>query len=234
MTTFKRQCIISLVGSAVLVAATILPGLADEGHGRKMGGQMHGGHDQGEEEEHSAHYLQHLLKHAKEIGLTPEQIGKLKAMQLDFKRTEARTEADIKIANLELRALVEDEQADLSAIKAKVNQLKYEEGALMLAAIKAKRDGMALLTSEQREKDQAHREKMKSEKEGQRGGGMGGMGRGGMGGMGHGGMGGGGQGGRGGMGGGGHGGKGDGDHAGGEQGGGGHETERAGREEHKH
>jgi len=212
MTTFKRQWISTLVGSASLLAATMLPTLADEGHEQGMHGQMHSGQGHGEVEEHSGHYLKHLLKHAEEIGLTPEQIGKLKALQLDFKRSEARTEADIKIAKLELQALVEDEQADLSAIKTRVNQLKYAEGTLMLAAIKAKYDGMALLTPEQREKDRAHREQMKREGEEQHGGGMGGMGRGGMGGMGHGGMSGGGQGGRGRMGGGGHEGQSSGDH----------------------
>jgi hypothetical protein len=191
-----------------------------------MHGQMHGGHEQSEADDRSAHYLKHLLKHAEEIGLTPEQVGKLKAQQLDFKRTEARTEADIKIADLELRALVEDDQADLPAIKAKVDQLKKAEGALLLSAIKAKREAIAMLTPDQREKDRAHREQMKREGEEQHGGGMGGMSRGGMmGGMGHSGMGGGGQGGRGRMGGGGHGGQGGGDHGG---------SDASGAQQHEH
>ncbi|MEW6248139.1 MAG: hypothetical protein AB1555_15710 [Nitrospirota bacterium] len=178
-----------------------------------MRGQMHGGHDQGEPEEHSADYLTHLQKHAKEIGLTPEQIGKVKAMQLDLNRSRARKEADIKIATLELHALLEEEeeeQADLSAVQAKVDQLEKAEGALLLAAIKAERDAMAMLTPEQREKDRAHRERMMREGrgEGQHRGGMGGMQRG-MGTMGCSG-------------------------ARGDHGGDGPETERPGGEEHKH
>jgi Spy/CpxP family protein refolding chaperone len=196
----KRQWFVGLGGAALIVAATFLSGLVDEGHG-KMG---HGGHDQEEQEEHSAHYLKHLLKQAKEIGLTQEQISKLKAIQLDFKRTEARLEADSKIAKLELHALVDDEKADLTAIQAKVEQLKKAEGALMLAGIKGQRDAMAMLTPDQREKERAQLEKMKSGGEGQQGGGMGGKGRGGMGG-------------------GGHGGTSGGEHAGGEQGGGQHQ-----------
>ena len=192
----KRQWVVVLGGVACLVAATFLSGLTDEAQGRMMHDQMHGCHDQGEQGEHSAHYLMHALKHAKEIGLTSEQIGKLKALQLDFNRIQARMDADIKIARLELHALLEEEQAELSAIQAKVDQLKKAEGALMLAAIKGKRDASALLTPEQREKERAHREKMKSGGEGQHGGGMGG---------------------------GGHGGNGGGDHAGGEQGGGQHQ-----------
>ncbi len=197
----KRQWIVVLAGAACLVAASFLSGLADEGHGNMMHGHMQGGHDQGEQDEHGAYYLQHLLKHGKEIGLSPEQISKLKAMQLDFNRTQARTEADIKIAKLELQAILEDEKAEFSTIQAKVDQLKKAEGALLLAAIKGKRDAMAMLTPDQRAKDRAQLEKMKSGGEGQH---RGGMGHGAMGGSGHGGQGG-------------------GDHAGGEQAGGQHQ-----------
>lgn len=172
----KRQWVAGLIGATLIVAVTVLTGLADEGHGGMKRGQMQGGQDQGEQDEHSGHYLKHLLKHAKEIGLTPEQIKRLKSMQLDFKRTQARTEADIKIAGLELHALLEEEQADLSPIEGKVDQLKKVEGTLLLAAIKSKREAMTLLTPEQREKDLAHREKMKRGGEGQHGGGMGGKG----------------------------------------------------------
>ncbi len=187
----NRQRIVGFGGVALLVAITVFPVFADEGHGKK--GQ--GGHDQEEPEDHSGHYLKHLLKHAKEFGLTQEQIGKLKAIQLDFKRSEARLEADTKVAKLELHALLEDEQADLTGIQTKVEQLKKAEGACLFEAIKSKRTAMALLTPDQREKDRAHREQMKSKSEGQHGGGgMGGMGRG-MGGGGHGGRGGGGHGG---------------------------------------
>lgn len=171
----NTQWVVGLAGAACLIAATVLSGLADDGHGR----MMQGGHDQGERDEHSGHYLKHPLKHAKEIGLTQEQIGKLKTMQLDFKRMQVKKEADVKIAEFELHALCDEEQAELSTIEARVDHLKNAEGALLLAGIKARRDAMALLTPEQREKDRAQREKMKSEQDHR--GGMGGMGRGGMG-----------------------------------------------------
>jgi len=207
MVMMRRLCL-GFGGVVLLVAMTVFPVFADEGHGM-MG---HGGHDQEEQPDHSGHYLKHLLKHAKEFELTQDQITKLKAIQLDFKRSEARLEADTKVAKLELHALLEDEQADLNAIKAKVEQLKKAEGACLFEAIKSKRIAMALLTPDQREKDRAHREQMKSQSEGQHGGGMGGMGRGGM------------MGGMGGMGGGGMSGGGRGGHEGGGQSGGGHQS----------
>lgn len=172
----KTQWMVVTLGVLCVIGAPYPSSFAAEGHGQ----MMHGGHDQEEQDDHSAHYLTHLLKHGKEIGLTQEQIAKLKAMQLEFKRTEARLEADVKIAKLDLQALLEDEKADLGAIQAKVGQLKNSEGACLFAAIKSKHNAMALLTPDQREKDRAHREAMKSEHEGRHGGGMGGMGHGGM------------------------------------------------------
>lgn len=147
-----RERIASLVVAAGLIMAAPLSIWADEGHER-MCRHMQRGH----KEHHTvqaSHYLHHLLRHAKEIELTTEQIGKVKAMQLDLGRIEARAEADIKIARLELTALLEDEQADLAAIEAKVNQLKNGEGALLVAA---------MLTPDQREKDRAHHERMGTE-----------------------------------------------------------------------
>lgn len=214
MTKLKAQWVAGIAVSTLVVAMAMGTVFADDGHGKKG----HGGHDQEEQDDHSGHYVKHLLKHAKEIGLTSEQVGKLKAIQLDFKRSEARLEADAKVANLELHALLEDEKADLNVIQAKVEQLKNAESACLFAAIKSKRTAMALLSSDQRDKERAVHEQMKSS--GQHGAGGSGMGHGGMmGGMGSGGSHGGGQ-----------AGGGQGGHAGGDHGSGG----SGGGQQHQH
>lgn len=183
MRRVKRLWTVGLGGATLIVTMSTFPSVAEACHGHMMHGHMqssHEQHDQDGEGDHSAHYLKHLLKHANEIGLTAEQISKLKVQQLDFKRTEARLEADTKIAKLELHALLEDDQADLNAIQAKVDQLQKAEGSLLFTAIKSNRSAMAMLTPEQREKERKAHEQMKGG--GQHGGGMGGM-MGGMGGM---------------------------------------------------
>jgi Spy/CpxP family protein refolding chaperone len=197
------RSMVGVVAAACTLATWSFGSQAEACHMPMMHGQTQGSHDQDKHDEHGEQYLKHLLKHAKEIGLTPEQIGKLKAMQLDLKRADVRSEADIKVAQLELDALVEDERADLSVIQAKVDQLKKAESVHVIAEVKSKREAMALLTPEQREKDRAHLEHMKNE------GGHGG-------GAGHGGM-------MGGMMGGGHGGGSGGDHGSGGSGGGQHQ-----------
>ena len=42
-----------------------------------------------------ANHLRHLLNHQKELGLTEEQVKKLKAIELDFDRARIRLEAEI-------------------------------------------------------------------------------------------------------------------------------------------
>ena len=118
-----------------------------------MGHMGHMGHDV-----HSADHLRHLLKHQKEIGLTEEQVKKLKAIELDFDRGWIKSDAEIHVAERELLALVEDEKTDLSAIEAKVKQSGMLEVGLRMLAFKARHDALGVLTPEQREKGKAAHE----------------------------------------------------------------------------
>lgn len=149
-----------------VVAAMVMLGLglpaarADEGHRGSKGDGGYGGHGVVGHRGGTSHYLRHLLRHQKEIGLSADQVTKLKAIQLDLDRTRIRAEADIQIAERELSSLIEDEKSDLAPIEAKVKQSESLEVGLRMAAIKAKRDAVGLLTPEQREKEKAEHEKM--------------------------------------------------------------------------
>ncbi|MBI4401157.1 MAG: periplasmic heavy metal sensor [Nitrospirae bacterium] len=163
----------------MLLGLGLQPVWADEGYGDSKGyrgGHGYRGHGMVGHHGSTSHYLRHLLKHHKEIGLTDEQVAKLKAIQLDLDRTRIRTEAEVLVAERELTALVEDEKTDLSTIEAKIKQSESLEVGLRMAAIKAKRDAVALLTPEQREKEKAEHEKMMQQRraDGMGGGMMGG------------------------------------------------------------
>ncbi|MBI5777289.1 MAG: hypothetical protein HY444_07860 [Nitrospirae bacterium] len=156
-------------GSMLIGIATILlafggqPLWADEPKGGHMEqGKGYGEHGGGMKGRHggTGHFLRHLLMHQKEIGLSEEQVGKIKNLQFELDKTRIRTEADIQVAERELDMLVPDAKADLSAIEAKLKQSAALQASLRLAAIKAKRDALALLTPEQREKEKAEHEKM--------------------------------------------------------------------------
>lgn len=119
-----------------------------------------GGHGMGMMHSSTGHLIRHLLKHEKEIGLTPDQVTKLKEIQLNLDKTRIKTEADIQVAERELKALTDDEKSDLAAIEAKLKQSEDLQVALRMTSIKTRREVLGLLTPEQRTKEKAEHEKM--------------------------------------------------------------------------
>ena len=161
----KRELLIGL--TAVILTFGGQPLWADEPHGESHGESKerekgYGEHDGGMKGRHggAGHFLRHLLMHQKDIGLSDEQVGKIKALQLELDKTRIRAEAEIQVAQRELHELVRDEKAELAAIESKLKQGANLEVGLHLASIKARRDAMALLTPEQREKEKAEHAKM--------------------------------------------------------------------------
>jgi Spy/CpxP family protein refolding chaperone len=157
----KGQLLIGMAAMALVFGGQ--PLWADEPHGRPMEqGKGYGEHGGGMKGRHggAGHFLRHLLMHQKEIGLSEEQVGKVKTLQFELDKTRIRTEADIEITERELDMLVPDQKADLGAIEAKLKKSAELQAGLRLAAIKAKREALALLTPEQREKEKAEHEKM--------------------------------------------------------------------------
>ncbi len=178
------------MGAAFLTALSVTPVWADKdgqpgkggeyekgeyGHGGGSGkegyGGSHGMPGMGMMMHASTgHMLRHMLKHEKEIGLNADQVATLKKLQLDLDKTRIKSEADIMIAQREVKAMVEDEKSDLGAIEAKLKQSEEMEVALRMAAIKTRREAMGLLTPEQREKEKVIHDKMMQEHKGMMGG----------------------------------------------------------------
>lgn len=123
------------------------------GYGSHMG-MMHGG---------TGHFIKHLLKHEKEIGLTSEQVDKLKGIQDGLEKTRTKAESDVQAVERELRAMVKDDKADMGAIEKKLKESAAMQTDLRLAAIKARREALALLTPEQREKEKAEHDRAMEE-----------------------------------------------------------------------
>jgi Spy/CpxP family protein refolding chaperone len=154
--------------SALACALTISPAWANPegGYGGHGGGYEKGRHGMGaammEMMMHggAGHLIRHLLKHEKDIGLSADQVTKLKDMQLNLDKNRIKMEADIQVAERELKALMEDEKSEMGAIESKLKQSEDVQIALRLTSIKTRREAMALLTSEQRAKQQAEHDKM--------------------------------------------------------------------------
>jgi protein CpxP len=135
------------------------PGYGMEGHGGG-GHSMMGGYGAGMMHNSTGHLIRHLLKHEQEIGLTAEQVTKLKDMQLNLDKTRIKTEADIQVTERELKSLTEDEKSDLGAIEAKLKQSGDLQVGLRMVSVKARREVLALLTPEQRAKEKVEHEKV--------------------------------------------------------------------------
>lgn len=163
-----------VTASALACALTISPAWANPegGYGGHGGGYEKGRHGMGaammEMMMHggAGHLIRHLLKHEKDIGLSADQVTKLKDMQLNLDKNRIKMEADIQVAERELKALMEDEKSDMGAIESKLKQSEDVQIALRLTSIKTRRDAMALLTPEQRAKQQAEHDKMMQQHKG--------------------------------------------------------------------
>jgi protein CpxP len=130
-----------------------------EGHGGG-GHSMMGGYGASMMHNSTGHLIRHLLKHEQDIGLTAEQVAKLKDMQLDLDKTRIKTEADIQVAERELKSLTENEKSDLGAVEAKLKESEDLQVGLRMVSIKARRAVLALLTPEQRAKEKTEHEKI--------------------------------------------------------------------------
>jgi protein CpxP len=108
----------------------------------------------------TSHVLRNLLRHQQDLGLTDDQVTKLKVLALDQDLVRIRAHADVQVAERELRALVADEKTELSVIEAKIKERESFEAKLSFIGIKAKRDLYAVLTPEQREKQKAFRDQI--------------------------------------------------------------------------
>lgn len=154
-----RQNTSLILGIAFGAALLVSPLAWADGGGQcqRHGGDSHvmsghGGHGDGGV---SAHMLRHLLKNKQELGLTDEQITKLRTVALDADRAHIRAEADVLVSGREIRALLWDEKAELSAIEAKVREHEAMEATARIIGIRAKRELIGVLTPEQRAKQKA-------------------------------------------------------------------------------
>ncbi len=170
MTSITKTTAAFFVASACLLLVGI-PSLWANDPSYSHGGGIHGarsGHGYGKGMMHSGtgHLIRHLLKHEKDIGLTAEQVTKLKEIQLSLDKARIKAEADIQIAERELRALTESEQSDLGAIEAKLRQSEDLQVGLRMTSIKTRRDVMGLLTPEQRAKEKSEHDKVMEQHKG--------------------------------------------------------------------
>jgi Spy/CpxP family protein refolding chaperone len=93
-----------------------------------------------------------MLHHSQELGLSPEQEKKLRDLRTEFAKEAVRRTAEIRVAQIDVDALLEQERWDLAQIEPKARQIAALEGDLRVARLKTLAAGRALLTPQQLEK----------------------------------------------------------------------------------
>jgi Spy/CpxP family protein refolding chaperone len=96
-----------------------------------------------------------ILDHREQLALTPEQATRLETLRQEFTRETIRRDADLRIAEMDLAALLEQTPADLAKAEAKIRELEKLRADLRIARVRALEQGRAVLTPEQRTKLQA-------------------------------------------------------------------------------
>ncbi|MGK2945414.1 MAG: Spy/CpxP family protein refolding chaperone [Desulfuromonadales bacterium] len=114
--------------------------------GDGMHGMMHGG-QMGMMEQGMEHML--YLDRADELGLSAEQVGRLKAIHVECRKDNIRNAAEAKIARLELSELLSGDNWTLKDAESLVRKVQTLEGDIQVRHLQAVRDARKVLTAEQ-------------------------------------------------------------------------------------
>lgn len=111
-----------------------------EGHGQMMGmGHM----------DKTGDMVGMCMEHAEKLGLSEEQIMKMKPRHSEMQKKQARFKADVMIAEIELNDILEMKDFDLEKGRAAVKKIGEIKTAHQLEMLKSMKEMRTLLTDEQ-------------------------------------------------------------------------------------
>lgn len=96
--------------------------------------------------------ISQMLTHKEFLGLTPEQVKKLEQIRDQFQRQAIRNEADVKIVELDIAALLDSPTVDVAKVEAKIREAEKLRADLRIARVRAVEQAKAVLSPEQRKK----------------------------------------------------------------------------------
>jgi Spy/CpxP family protein refolding chaperone len=89
------------------------------------------------------------MERAHDMGLTDDQMAKMKPLHSEMQKKQIRSKADLKIAEIELKEIMEVKDFDLDKATAAVKKIEDLKTAQHLEMLKAMKDMRAILTDEQ-------------------------------------------------------------------------------------
>jgi Spy/CpxP family protein refolding chaperone len=88
----------------------------------------------------------------KQVGITDEQFAKIRGQESDFRKTEIRDRADLRVKRIELRDLLSADKPDRSAIDSKLQEISASQLAIEKSATDYRLDMRDAITPAQRDK----------------------------------------------------------------------------------
>ena len=96
-----------------------------------------------------------MLSRRDELGLSPAQVQALERLRNDFQREAIKGDADLRVGEMDLAALLKADPVDMAKVEAKVREIERWRADLRIARIRAIERGKAQLTPDQRAKLQS-------------------------------------------------------------------------------
>jgi len=87
-----------------------------------------------------------------QLGITAEQVGKIRQQESDFRKTEIRNRADLQVKRIDLQDLLAADKPDRAAIDSKLQEISAAQLALEKAAVDQRLNMRDAITPAQREK----------------------------------------------------------------------------------
>lgn len=93
-----------------------------------------------------------MLARRQELGLSGTQVQELERIRMDFQREAIKVDADQRVAEMDLSALLRSDPVDLDKVERKVREIERLRATMRFGRIRAIQQGKAQLTPEQRAK----------------------------------------------------------------------------------
>ena len=96
--------------------------------------------------------ISQILNYRDYLRLSGEQVKKLEQLRDNYQRQSIRTEADTRILDLDVAALLDNPTVDLPKVEQKIREGEKLRADLRIARVRAVEQAKAVLTTEQRKK----------------------------------------------------------------------------------
>ncbi|HSK29180.1 MAG TPA: periplasmic heavy metal sensor [Candidatus Limnocylindria bacterium] len=93
-----------------------------------------------------------MLSQKEALGLSPEQVRKLEQLRDGFQRQSIRVDADLKIVEMDIAALLESDPVEAAKVEQKIREGEKLRADIRIARIRAIEQAKAVLNAEQKKK----------------------------------------------------------------------------------